>query len=223
LDEQVASLIARCEELKGLVQIQQDQIRKLDEEKQVLCGQLQDARDDENRMVEQNTENEHSLHMVATLKADLLEKEKVVEDENSSLLAKIQLLENNEQENEKEMKCLLQKMDDIHVGKEDLTTEMNDMRIAYDRSCSEVKQLKEQLIEKEEEISNLRCATATADNEINNRATQMDELIAKNATLEAINEKLRIEFLQKVRIIIIILCDEFRSLHFVELSSRISK
>lgn len=44
----------------------------------------------------------------------------------------------------------------------------------------------------------MRSAAATAENEINDKSSQLREMMTKNEELEALNDKLRIEFLQKV-------------------------
>ncbi|CAG9536747.1 unnamed protein product [Cercopithifilaria johnstoni] len=129
----------------------------------------------------------------------------LVENEKSSFVTNIEALKRNLQEIMEEKNNMIKEMEDIRDSRDNLKIKMEEMetkvRETLYKNDSEVERLEKELRDQIGETNSLRSAVAIAGNEIKETLSKLDEMITKNEELEATNEKLRIEFLQKENIV----------------------
>ncbi|MCP9259499.1 hypothetical protein DINM_002442 [Dirofilaria immitis] len=219
---EVAQLMVANEQLKNQLEDQQAQIKKLKEEKQSLVKKLEHLKEKaESELKEEDIDmilNERSLILkdvqleesfvsdakeLSISKFDSLKKKdeileelrnklSLLENEKSSFLANIEVLEKNAQEIAKEKNNMMKEMDDIRGSRDNLKIKIKEMEInVRETSCKSEAEI--------DETINLRNAIVLAENEIKETSSKLDEMLIKNEELEAMNEKLRIEFFQKAR------------------------
>ncbi|KAM3723491.1 Golgin subfamily A member [Dirofilaria immitis] len=232
---EVAQLMVANEQLKNQLEDQQAQIKKLKEEKQSLVKKLEHLKEKaESELKEEDIDmilNERSLILkdvqleesfvsdakeLSISKFDSLKKKdeileelrnklSLLENEKSSFLANIEVLEKNAQEIAKEKNNMMKEMDDIRGSRDNLKIKIKEMEInVRETSCkseAEVEKLKKELRDQIDETINLRNAIVLAENEIKETSSKLDEMLIKNEELEAMNEKLRIEFFQKESVV----------------------
>uniref|UniRef100_A0AAF5PP86 GRIP domain-containing protein n=1 Tax=Wuchereria bancrofti TaxID=6293 RepID=A0AAF5PP86_WUCBA len=136
---------------------------------------------------------------------ELRSKLNLMANEKSSLVASVEALEKNLKEIIEEKNNMMKEMEDIHVNRDNLKIKMEkmeaDARETLRRNDSKVEKLKKKLRNQVDETNSLRSAVIIAGNEIKERSLKLDELVTKNEELKAVNEKLRVEFLQKENIV----------------------
>ncbi|KAK6101610.1 GRIP domain family protein [Brugia pahangi] len=136
---------------------------------------------------------------------ELRSKLNLMENEKPSLVASMESLEKNLQEIIEEKNNMMKEMEDIRINRDNLKIKMEKMEVdvceTLCRNDSKVEKLKKKLRDQVDETNSLRSAVIIARNEIKERSLKLDEMVTKNEELEAVNEKLRIEFLHKENIV----------------------
>ncbi|VDK68086.1 unnamed protein product [Litomosoides sigmodontis] len=136
---------------------------------------------------------------------ELRNKLNMLENEKSSFMDNIETLQRNLQEIVEEKNKMMKEMDDIRDSRDNLKIKVDEMeanvREALCEKDLEVEKLKKELEDQIGEASRLRSAVAFAENELKETLSKLGDMMTKNEELGTLNEKLRVEFLQKENIV----------------------
>uniref|UniRef100_A0A915Q2U6 GRIP domain-containing protein n=1 Tax=Setaria digitata TaxID=48799 RepID=A0A915Q2U6_9BILA len=135
---------------------------------------------------------------------ELQDKLNFAEEERLSYLAKMEVLERRVRESEEEKSNMMKEMEDVRVSRESLMKRIKEMEgnvRKISKNDLEMDKLENDRRDQVDETDNLRSALLIAEKEIKEKSSKLHEFIKKNGELEAMNEKLRIEFLQKENVV----------------------
>ncbi|EJW89033.1 GRIP domain-containing protein [Wuchereria bancrofti] len=227
LDEKIALLSDESRQLKNEVRLDNFffafwvGIQKLDEEKQALIKAVEHLKKKEEseskkddmlcrkvNFLERDVEEETDLKSVVDISQnlDLFEDLKLEESclsfGGKELLSIPSRKVNSAKEEDEVLEELRSKLNLMANEKSSLVASVE----ALEKNLKEIIEEKNNMMKEMEDIhvdetNSLRSAVIIAGNEIKERSLKLDELVTKNEELKAVNEKLRVEFLQKENIV----------------------